>query len=110
MLAVYTFVFSMVFKARLVMDGGESKVEFAVILFVGMLVHGLFAECVYRATGLILANLSYVKKVVFPLVVFPLVAMAAALFLSLVGLIEFIGTMLVFNLSIPWTAILLPLI
>lgn len=110
MLVVYTFVFSMVFKARWGMDGGESKVDFAVILFVGMLVHGLFAECVNRAPGLILANVSYVKKVVFPLEVLPWVAMASALFHSLVGLIVLIGTMLVFKLSIPWTAILLPLI
>jgi len=110
MLVVYTFVFSMVFKARWGIDGGESKVDFAVILFVGMLVHGLFAECVNRAPGLILANVSYVKKVVFPLEVLPWVAMASALFHSLVGLIVLIGTMLVFKLAIPWTAILLPLI
>src|SRR3569623_1932045 len=110
MLVVYTFVYSMVFKDRWGIDGGESKVDFAVILFVGMLVHGLFAECVNRAPGLILANVSYVKKVVFPLEVLPWVAMASALFHSLVGLIVLIGTMLVFKLSIPWTAILLPLI
>jgi lipopolysaccharide transport system permease protein len=56
MLVVYTFVCSVVFKARWGSGGEESKTDFAVILFVGMIVHGLFAECVNRAPGLIVAN------------------------------------------------------
>lgn len=64
MLAVYTFVFSSVFKAR--WDGGtDSKTEFALVLFAGLLVFNLFSECVNRAPGLILSNVNYVKKVVF---------------------------------------------
>ena len=43
MLAVYTFVFSVVFKARWGVGGEESKTQFAIVLFVGMIVHGLFA-------------------------------------------------------------------
>jgi len=31
-----------------------------------MIIHGLFAECVNRAPGLVLHNVNYVKKVVFP--------------------------------------------
>ena len=44
MLVIYTFVFSVVFKARWGMGGTESKTDFAIILFVGLIVHGLFAE------------------------------------------------------------------
>ena len=40
MLAVYTFVFSVVFKARWGLGGEESKTQFAVVLFVGLIVHG----------------------------------------------------------------------
>lgn len=58
----------------------ESKRDFAIILFVGMIIHGLFAECVTNALGLILENVKYVKKVVFPLEVLPWVAMGSALF------------------------------
>src|SRR5512145_2851896 len=55
MLVVYTFVFSVVFRAR--WSGGTgSQAEFAVMVFSGMIAHGLFAECVNRAPGLILAN------------------------------------------------------
>src|SRR2546422_551628 len=67
MLSVYTFFFSVVFKSRWGGGGEESKASFAVILFVGMIVHGLFTEVINRAPSIILSNVNYVKKVVFPL-------------------------------------------
>ena len=67
MLAIYTFVFSVVFRARWPGMADGSTTDFALLLFVGMILHGLFAECVNRAPSLILANPNYVKKVVFPL-------------------------------------------
>lgn len=85
MLAVYTFVFSVVFKARWGTDG-ESRAEFALILFAGLLIFNLFAECVNRAPSLIIGNTNYVKKVVFPLEILPWVAFGAALFHFLVSL------------------------
>ena len=79
MLSVYTFVFSVVFKARW-NSGNESRTEFALVLFAGLIVFGLFSECVGRAPGIILANVNYVKKVVFPLEVLPWVSLGSALF------------------------------
>lgn len=85
MLAVYTFVFSVIFQAR--WGGGSgSKTEFALVLFAGLLVFNLFAECINRAPGLILSNTNYVKKVVFPLEILPLVGLLAALFHTLISL------------------------
>lgn len=78
MLVVYTFVFSEVFQSRWV--GQEGKGNFAILLFVGMIIHGLFSECANRAPSLILSNVNYVKKVVFPLEVLPVVTLGAALF------------------------------
>src|SRR5690349_6279621 len=65
MLVAYTFVFSLVFKARW---GGveESKTEYALVLFAGLMVFSLAAECLNRAPSLIVHNANYVKKVVFP--------------------------------------------
>ncbi len=80
MLAVYTFVFSVVFKARWGIGESESKAEFALILFSGLLLFNLFAECVTRAPSLLLSNTSYVKRVVFPLEILPWVSFGAALF------------------------------
>lgn len=79
MLAVYTFVFSVVFKARWG-EGSDSKTEFALVLFTGMLVFGLFSECVTRAPGLVLGNVNYVKKVIFPLEILPWVALGSSVF------------------------------
>ncbi len=79
MLLVYTFVFSVVFRARWG-TGSDSKVEFALVLFAGLLVFNVFAECFNRAPTLILSNVNYVKKVVFPLEILPWVALGSALF------------------------------
>lgn len=85
MLAIYTFVFSVVFKARW-HSGGDSKTEFALLLFAGLLVFNLFSECITRAPTLISGNVNYVKKVVFPLEVISLVSVLAALFHFLIGM------------------------
>ena len=79
MLMVYTFVFSVVFQARWA-GGSGSKTEFAVVLFIGMIIFGLFSECINRAPSLILSNANYVKKVIFPLEILPVVSLGAALF------------------------------
>src|SRR6478609_9136009 len=62
MLAIYTFVFSVVFRARWPGMAEGSTADFALLLFVGMILHALFAECVNRAPNLILSNANYVKK------------------------------------------------
>lgn len=82
MLAVYTFVFSFVFKARWSV-GSDSKAEFALVLFSGLIVFNIFAECVNKAPGLIVSNVNYVKKVVFPLEVLPWVALVHHCFMLL---------------------------
>lgn len=110
MLVVYTFVFSVVFKARWDVGGEESKTQFAVVLFVGMIVHGLFAEVLNRAPGLILANVNYVKKVIFPLEILPIVSMGAALFHTLISLAVLLIAFAMFNGFLHWTAVFAPLV
>lgn len=67
MLAIYTFVFSVVFNARWGGGGSGSKLEFALVLFAGMMIFNLFSEVISRAPTIILQNGNLVKKVVFPL-------------------------------------------
>ncbi|OGR00346.1 MAG: sugar ABC transporter permease [Deltaproteobacteria bacterium RIFOXYD12_FULL_55_16] len=110
MLTVYTFVFSVVFKSRWGVGGEESKTRFAVVLFVGMIVHGLFAEVLNRAPSLILSNVNYVKKVVFPLEILPIIAMGAVLFHSLISLGVLLAAFVLFNGYLHWTAIFTPLV
>lgn len=80
MLTVYTFVFSIVFRAK--WNGLEtgSKATFALILFAGLIIFNFFAECMGNAPSIILNNSSYVKKVVFPLELLPAVSVFSALF------------------------------
>jgi lipopolysaccharide transport system permease protein len=110
MLVIYTFVFSVVFKARWNVGGEETKTQFAVVLFVGMIVQALFAEVLNRAPGIILANTNYVKKVVFPLEILPVISMGTALFHSSVSLLVLLMAVVLFNGYLYWTVIFAPLI
>lgn len=109
MLAVYTFVFSVVFKARW-HAGSDSKTEFALVLFAGLMIFNLFSECVSRAPSLILANVNYVKKVVFPLEILPWVSMGGALFHFMVSLGVWLGAYLILFGMPHWQVLLLPLV
>lgn len=109
LLAVYTFVFSVVFKARWSAVGDESRAEFAIVLFAGLLVFNLFAECVNRAPSLILANANYVKKVVFPLEILPWVVFGAALFHGFVSFVVWLTFYLIILGLPPATLFLFPL-
>lgn len=110
MLVVYTFVFSVIFKSRWGVGGEESKTQFAVVLFVGMIVQGLFAEVLNRAPSLILSNVNYVKKVVFPLEILPVIAMGAALFHSIISLGVLLAAFALFNGYLHWTVVFTPLV
>jgi lipopolysaccharide transport system permease protein len=109
MLTVYTFVFSVVFKARWSV-AGEDKINFAIVLFVGLIAYGLFAECINRAPSLILSNSNYVKKVVFPLEILPSVTLGSALFHASVSLIVLLIAQLLVNQRLPWTVIFFPIV
>lgn len=109
LLAAFTFVFGTVFQARW---GGAAAGhgEYALLLFPGILLHGLMAEAVTRAPGLITAVPNYVKKVVFPLELLPLMAVASALFHALIGFAVLIAVLLAVHNGLPASAVALPLI
>lgn len=109
MLVVYTFVFSVIFKARW-HTGSDSKTEFALALFIGMITYGLFAECINRAPDLIINNTNYVKKVIFPLDILPFITMGSTIFHTLISLCVWCLFYIIVNQSFNWTAIFLPLI
>jgi lipopolysaccharide transport system permease protein len=111
MLTVYTFVFSVIFKARWGGIGNhESKTLFAMVLFVGLIVLNLLSEVLNRSPGLILGNVNYVKKVVFPIEILPVIAMGAALFHSFISLGVLLVAFFLFNGFLHWTVIFIPLI
>ncbi|QGU33551.1 ABC transporter permease [Thermochromatium tepidum] len=109
MLSVYTFVFSYIFESRWGL-ADESRVDFAIILFVGMIVYGFFAECITRAPSVILHNPNYVKKVIFPLEILPWILVLAAGFHALVSVIALLLVQWLLKGTLPATALLLPIL
>lgn len=111
MLAVYTFVFSVVFMARWGEPQAKAcKGDFAILLFIGMIIHGLFAECANKAPSLILKQCHVREKVVFPLEILPLVTVCTALFHAAIGLAVLLVAQLVITHQLPWTVVFFPLI
>jgi lipopolysaccharide transport system permease protein len=109
MLAIYTFVFSVALKARWGI-GEESRIAFAVVLFSGMIVHSFFAECLNRAPGLITSNPNYVKKVVFPLELLPVMVLFSALLHLLVSLAVLLAFCLLAGIEVHAGTFALPLV
>lgn len=109
MLAIYTFVFSVIFKSSWKM-GTETPIgEFALTLFAGLAAFNLFSEVVNRAPTLILTVPNYVKKVVFPLEILPVVAVGSALVNSIItATLVIIGSVLLLGRISP-SIFLLPL-
>lgn len=110
MLVVYIFVFGVVFKARWNTGASTDQAEFAIILFSGLITFQLFSESINRAPGLILSNVNFVKKVVFPLEILPWVAVGCSLFHALINVLVLLIFFAFIYHFIHWTALLLPLV
>jgi lipopolysaccharide transport system permease protein len=110
MLCVYTFVFSVIFKARWGAGPDEGKAAFALTLFMGMVTFGIFAETVNSAPSVVLSNVNYVKKVVFPLEILPFAKLLSSLINALFSLVVLLVGILIVYHRIHWTMIFLPLI
>ena len=110
MLAVYAFVFSVVFRAKWTPNSDSSNVDFALILFCGMTVFNIFGETINRAPTLILGYPNYVKKVVFPLEILPVAALVTSVLNAGISLAILIPANLIFNFTVSKTIFLFPLI
>lgn len=109
-LAVYTFVFSTVFKARWGDLEQAGPLGFAINLFTGLIVFNLFAECATQAPTLILTNVNYVTKVIFPLEILGAVSVAAALFHACTSTLILLIFELVAVQHVPLSVLWLPLV
>lgn len=109
MLLVYTFVFGMVMKVKWGVEG-QNNIDFGLILFAGLLLHGLLAEVMIGSVRLITGNSQYVKKVVFPLEILSLVCLANALFHMLLGLSILLVIFVITGNTLHWTLLLTPVV
>lgn len=108
MLAVYTAVFKFIFKARWP-ETDNSTSEFALMLFIGLLIHGVAADVISRAVTIISANKNYVKKVVFPLPILSWSLVISALIQFFFGLLILLAVNTVWGKPIYLTWLLLPI-
>jgi lipopolysaccharide transport system permease protein len=110
LLLVYTFVFSVIFKTRWNLEGTTNHGNFALVLFIGMILHTLIAEVLSQAPNKILQNINYVKKVVFPLEILNVVSVLSALVHAFISFTVLIIAVTIFNGMPPFSIILLPII
>lgn len=109
MLALYTFFFRYIFNAKWP-DVGDTTADYAIMLFAGLIVHGMAAEILSRSTGLIVGNVNLVKKVLFPLEVLPWVVLISSLFHTAVSFLVLICFLLVSGGALHWSLLLLPVV
>ncbi len=109
MLGIFTFLFAVVFQARW-REGGTVG-EVALQIFAGLIVFQVFRDPVGRAPGLVVGHWNFVKRVVFPLEVLPVVDLLSALFTFGVNLLVWVAGWVLIERSVPHaTGLLVPLL
>lgn len=86
MLTVYTIVFGFIFQGSY-QHVGETKIQFVLGLFCGMLIWELIAHTFAAAPMLIVQNANLVTKVIFPLEILPIAMLGGTLVHTAIGFI-----------------------
>lgn len=95
MLVIFAFVFGQIFQARWPQESGG--LPFWLQLYAGLITFNIFAETVSRAPTAVRSYSSFVKKIIFPVHILPVVPLGAALvhgafnFLILVAALAWTG-------------------
>ena len=111
LLAVYTFVFSVIFKTRWgVVAQDEGRLGFALALFAGILTFSIIGDVLSAAPGIILGHANFVKRVVFPLEILPLVKLLGTVIHALTGMTILILVLAIDRRHLNGTLILLPVV
>jgi lipopolysaccharide transport system permease protein len=108
LLTVYTIAFGLILKARWGFSG--STADYALMLFAGLIVFNAFSEVLSKSPTLVTTNPNFVKKVVFPLELLPVITVATSLIHALIGIaVWLVGYIILFGTP-KATALLFPLI
>lgn len=95
MLTIFAFIFGYIFQARWPQQ--ESGIPFWVLLYSGLIAFNVFAETISRAPTSVRGYPTFVKKIIFPVDILPVVPLGAALvhagfnFLILLSVLTWIG-------------------
>jgi len=114
-LTIYTFVFGYVLKSRWQQaesthDLSGTTVAFVLPFFVGHALFHFFSECINRAPTVVASRPNFVRKVVFPVEILPVVSVLSGAVYPLVCIPCLLIAQLVIIGHIPATALLLPIV
>jgi len=109
MLTVYTLVFGFIFHPQWP-EVQAGKANYAVILFTGLIVFAFFSEFITRSPNVLIGNINLVKRVVFPLEIFPCVIIGGILFHIMIQLCVLLAFYFMIHFYLHWTVVFIPLI
>jgi lipopolysaccharide transport system permease protein len=109
MLAVYTIVFGYIFGGSYG-HPGETKTQFTLALFCGLLLWDVIAGSIAASPSLIIGHANFVTKVIFPLEILPLSMIFSTLVHTIIGFIPLLLLLIFSQGTIPLSALSLPLI
>lgn len=111
MLALYVLVFGFIFGGRFKAETDpESRIEYALVVFLGLAIHHFVSEVMATAPTLIISNPNFVKKVVFPLEILPAANVGSALLHFLISLGLVFGGALLAGASLTGGLLWLPVL
>ncbi len=110
LLGLYVFVFGYVFGGRFGVLANETRIEYALGLFIGLAVFQLIAEVIGVSPTIIVSQPNFVKKVVFPLEILPVAGVGASIFHFLISVVLVTLGIALAGPGLSWSALWLPVI
>lgn len=107
LIAIYTFVFSVVLKTRLKTGQGTLGLDFALWLYCGLLPWLALNEAMSISAKDVVSKATFVKKIVFPVEILPVATVLTALFNMAIGLVMLLIGMVLFGTGLHWTDLLI---
>jgi len=110
MLGLYVLVFGYIFGGKFGVLPNETRVDYALGIFLGLTFFHFIAEVLGISPTLIVGNPNFVKKVVFPLEILPAASVCGAVFHMLISLGLVLVSLVIFGARTPLTIFWLPVI
>ncbi len=110
LLAVFTFVFSVVLRVRWNPGGDAGPAEGAMMIMGGLVPYLFVAETMTRAPTVIVSVPNFVKKIRFPLALLPAVAVASATVILSINTLLLTAAAAIFGEGLGWSILGLPLV
>ena len=106
-LCVYLLVFGYIFQGQFIEGDQETPIVYGITIFLGLSIFRLFSEVISTTTASVVSSSNYVKRIVFPLEILPLIEIATAMYSFFFTMIIVSVGLVVSGLNIISTNILL---